>query len=61
MNTRVPAELRIKVKATARRKGLTVDEYVTRTLSAAVESEEQSEPGFLEAWEKFLSQHRKNA
>jgi len=47
------------VKAVARRKGLTLDEYVARVLSAAVESEGLAENAdFLKAWEELLLRFR---
>jgi hypothetical protein len=58
LNIRVPPELREQVKANARRKGLTVDAYCTRILTAAVQSEDPARPGFLEAWEKFLREQK---
>jgi hypothetical protein len=54
-----PPELREHIKAIARRKGLTVDEYCTRVLAAAVDAEEKTAPGFLEALEKFLREYSK--
>jgi hypothetical protein len=57
LGTRIPEDLRKALKATARRKNLTLNEFVLRTLQAAVASEEAATPGFLEAWEKFLTKH----
>lgn len=59
LNARIPSDLLKDVRATAKRKGLTLAEYVERALAAEVESEKLAErPGFLEAWEKFLFQYR---
>jgi hypothetical protein len=45
------------VKAAAKRKGLTMDEYCARIFRAAIQSETAgAQPGFLEAWEKLLAQ-----
>jgi hypothetical protein len=62
LSTRIPKELRDAVKAVARQKNLSEREYVTRTLTAAVEAElAASKPGFLEAFEKLLREHIKPA
>lgn len=56
LNVRLPGELHRDVKAVAKRKGLTLDEFAERLFRAAVASETSgSAPGFLEAWEKFLT------
>ena len=57
MNVRLPKDLHRDVKAIAIRKGLTLDEFAERVLRAVVLSENSSSaPGFIEAWEKFLTQ-----
>jgi len=53
-NAELPKELKDRIAAMSKRKGLTVAAYAERVFRAALDSEDAMAPGFLEAWEKFL-------
>lgn len=59
LNANIPPDLRREINAAAKRKGMTLSEYVERVFRSALQAEAaMGEPGFLEALEKLLAQRK---